>query len=74
MCSTNTGAVRNGTSSTNILRSTPVLDEDKHVLPFFKVRRDLSLLIAKYIGGIGHNLPQEAPEAFAKAVIDVDRF
>ncbi len=25
-------------------------------------------------GGIGHNLPQEAPEAFAKAVIDVDRF
>jgi pimeloyl-ACP methyl ester carboxylesterase len=25
-------------------------------------------------GGIGHNLPQEAPEAFAKAIIDVDRF
>jgi len=25
-------------------------------------------------GGIGHNLPQEAPEAFAKAVIDVDSF
>ncbi len=25
-------------------------------------------------GGIGHNLPQEAPEAFAKAVIDVDGF
>ncbi len=24
-------------------------------------------------GGIGHNLPQEAPAAFAKAVIDVDR-
>jgi pimeloyl-ACP methyl ester carboxylesterase len=24
--------------------------------------------------GVGHNLPQEAPEAFAKAVIDVDRF
>jgi pimeloyl-ACP methyl ester carboxylesterase len=23
-------------------------------------------------GGIGHNLPQEAPEAFAKAVIDID--
>jgi pimeloyl-ACP methyl ester carboxylesterase len=23
-------------------------------------------------GGIGHNLPQEAPEAFAKAVIEVD--
>jgi len=25
-------------------------------------------------GGIGHNLPQEAPEAFAKAVIDVDSY
>jgi pimeloyl-ACP methyl ester carboxylesterase len=25
-------------------------------------------------GGIGHNLPQEAPEAFAKAVVDVDVF
>ena len=25
-------------------------------------------------GGIGHNLPQEAPQAFAKAVLDVDRY
>ena len=25
-------------------------------------------------GGIGHNLPQEAPQAFAAAVIDVDAF
>lgn len=25
-------------------------------------------------GGIGHNLPQEAPRAFAEAVIDVDRY
>jgi pimeloyl-ACP methyl ester carboxylesterase len=25
-------------------------------------------------GGVGHNLPQEAPEAFAKAVVDVDGF
>lgn len=24
-------------------------------------------------GGVGHNLPQEAPEAFSKAIIDVDR-
>jgi pimeloyl-ACP methyl ester carboxylesterase len=23
-------------------------------------------------GGIGHNLPQEAPQAFAQAVIDID--
>jgi pimeloyl-ACP methyl ester carboxylesterase len=25
-------------------------------------------------GGIGHNLPQEAPKAFADAVIDAARF
>ena len=25
-------------------------------------------------GGVGHNLPQEAPQAFAKAVIDVDDY
>ena len=25
-------------------------------------------------GGIGHNLPQEAPQAFAKAVIDIDGY
>ena len=24
-------------------------------------------------GGVGHNLPQEAPQVFAKAVVDVDR-
>jgi len=23
-------------------------------------------------GGIGHNLPQEAPQAFAKAIMDAD--
>ena len=25
-------------------------------------------------GGIGHNLPQEAPQAFAKAVVDVGNY
>jgi pimeloyl-ACP methyl ester carboxylesterase len=25
-------------------------------------------------GGIGHNLPQEAPEPFAQAVVEVDSF
>jgi pimeloyl-ACP methyl ester carboxylesterase len=25
-------------------------------------------------GGVGHNLPQEAPQAFAQAVMDVDRY
>ncbi|MER7861855.1 alpha/beta hydrolase [Amycolatopsis japonica] len=28
----------------------------------------------RVLNGIGHNVPQEAPEEFAKAVIDVDRF
>jgi pimeloyl-ACP methyl ester carboxylesterase len=25
-------------------------------------------------GGIGHNLPQEAPQAFAQAIVEVDGF
>lgn len=25
-------------------------------------------------GGVGHNLPQEAPGAFAQAIMDVDRY
>ncbi|KDQ65484.1 hypothetical protein DT87_31900 [Streptomyces sp. NTK 937] len=25
------------------------------------------------LAGIGHNLPQEAPDAFARAVLDADR-
>ena len=25
-------------------------------------------------GGVGHNLPQEAPEAFAEAIVDVDAY
>ena len=25
-------------------------------------------------GGIGHNLPQEAPQAFAEAIVDVDGY
>ena len=25
-------------------------------------------------GGVGHNLPQEAPQAFAQAIIDVDAY
>ena len=42
---------------------------------------DPSVYAKKYVGryeyrnltgGIGHNLPQEAPEAFAKAIVDVD--
>jgi len=25
-------------------------------------------------GGIGHNLPQEAPQAFAQAIVEVDGY
>ncbi len=25
-------------------------------------------------GGVGHNLPQEAPQAFAQAIVDVEAF
>jgi hypothetical protein len=25
-------------------------------------------------GGVGHNLPQQAPAAFAQAIMDVDRY
>jgi pimeloyl-ACP methyl ester carboxylesterase len=25
-------------------------------------------------GGVGHNLPQEAPEAFARAIVDVGAY
>jgi len=25
-------------------------------------------------GGVGHNLPQEAPQAFAEAIIEVDTY
>ena len=28
----------------------------------------------RILSGIGHNVPQEAPEGFAKAVVDVDRY
>jgi pimeloyl-ACP methyl ester carboxylesterase len=28
----------------------------------------------RILTGIGHNVPQEAPEAFAQAVVDVDHY
>jgi hypothetical protein len=31
-------------------------------------------LVQISLGGVRHNLPQEAPPAFAKAVVDVDGF
>ena len=38
-------------------------------------RNSLANMRTEFIkGGVGHNLPQEAPQAFAKAVLDVDRY
>jgi hypothetical protein len=57
--------------------STITLDGDANGAP----HADPSVYAKKYVGryehrniagGIGHNLPQEAPEAFAKAIVDVN--
>jgi hypothetical protein len=62
-----------------IASPTITLDSDANGAP----DADPSVYAKKYVGryehrnitgGIGHNLPQEAPEAFAKAIADVDAF
>ena len=58
-------------------RSVAALDNADHVaIVIHNYRRRLGLAESKYAhriitGGVGHNLPQEAPQAFADAVIDV---
>jgi pimeloyl-ACP methyl ester carboxylesterase len=47
----------------------PHLDPSAYAKKFSEKYRHLTLN-----GGIGHNLPQEAPEAFANAVIEVDGY
>lgn len=46
----------------NIAAGPPALDSD--VRPHFTQLRDL-----KAIAGVGHNLPQEAPDTFAEVVL-----
>ncbi len=58
---------------------TITLESDANGAPHPDPRAYASKFSGRYshrhiIGGIGHNLPQEAPHAFAQAVIDVDRF
>ena len=36
--------------------------------------RLLGQVEGRVVVGVGHNLPQEAPRAFAKAIMDVDHF
>jgi pimeloyl-ACP methyl ester carboxylesterase len=58
---------------------TITMEGDANGAPFFDPSFYRSKFTGKYAhrtltGGIGHNLPQEAPQAFAQAIIDVDRF
>jgi pimeloyl-ACP methyl ester carboxylesterase len=57
---------------------TITLEGDANGAPHLEPSAYRSKFSGKYehrtiIGGIGHNLPQEAPQAFAKAVVDVGR-
>jgi pimeloyl-ACP methyl ester carboxylesterase len=58
---------------------TITLDGDANGAPHAPAAAYRSKFSGKYdarliTGGVGHNLPQEAPQAFAQAVIDVDGF
>jgi len=58
---------------------TITLEGDANGAPYPDPASYRSKFSGKYVhrnitGGIGHNLPQEAPQAFAQAVVDVDRF
>jgi pimeloyl-ACP methyl ester carboxylesterase len=57
---------------------TITLEGDANGAPFLEPSMYRNKFSGKYAhrtltGGIGHNLPQEAPQAFAQAVIDADR-
>jgi pimeloyl-ACP methyl ester carboxylesterase len=57
---------------------TITLEGDANGAPFLAPAAYRSKFAGKYehrtlTGGIGHNLPQEAPQAFAQAVVDADR-
>jgi pimeloyl-ACP methyl ester carboxylesterase len=58
---------------------TITLEGDANGAPFFDPASYRNKFSGKYAhrtltGGVGHNLPQEAPQAFAQAIIDVDGF
>jgi pimeloyl-ACP methyl ester carboxylesterase len=57
---------------------TITLEGDANGAPHADADAYAKKFVGKYVhrvieGGVGHNLPQEAPRAFAKAVIEVDR-
>jgi len=58
---------------------TITLEGDANGAPHPDSRAYVNKFSAKYAhriikGGIGHNLPQEAPQAFAEAVVEVDGY
>jgi pimeloyl-ACP methyl ester carboxylesterase len=63
----------------NITVPTITLEGDANGAPHLDASAYASKFSGKYshrtiTGGIGHNLPQEAPQAFAQAIIDVDGY
>jgi pimeloyl-ACP methyl ester carboxylesterase len=58
---------------------TMTLEGDANGAPHVEASAYAQKFVGKYAhrvisGGVGHNLPQEAPRAFAQAVVDVDHF
>lgn len=67
----------NWTKSPSITVPTVTLEGDANGAAFPAPESYASKFTGKYAhhtlkGGIGHNLPQEAPEAFAEAIMEVD--
>jgi pimeloyl-ACP methyl ester carboxylesterase len=63
----------------NIALPTITLEGDANGAPHPEPSAYAGKFIGKYAhrtigGGVGHNLPQEAPDAFAAAIVDVDAF
>lgn len=66
------------TSGPSIAVPTITLEGDANGAPHLEPAAYAKKFIGKYehrtiTGGVGHNLPQEAPQAFAQAVVDVGR-
>ena len=63
----------------NITVPTMTLEGDANGAPHLEPGAYASKFSGKYshrtiTGGVGHNLPQEAPQAFAQAIVDVDGY
>jgi pimeloyl-ACP methyl ester carboxylesterase len=67
------------TASPVITVPTITLEGDANGAPHAEPSAYANKFSGKYVhrtitGGVGHNLPQEAPQAFAKAIVDVDGY